>query len=109
MLNEFDIDFTIINEEVDGDFPNHSPDPTKEENLDQLKAEMKKGNCDIGIAFDGDGDRAIFCHKEYGILDSEKMMILFANSQSYSKDINSSIVLLSFSRKSTKSCLLPTK
>lgn len=80
VLNEFDIDFTIINEEVDGNFPNHSPDPTKEENLDQLKAEMKKGNCDIGIAFDGDGDRLIVIDGSFNIIWPDQLMMVYSKT-----------------------------
>ena len=47
----------IINEEVDGNFPNHHPDPTVPKNMIQLIETVKKNNCDIGLAFDGDGDR----------------------------------------------------
>ena len=59
---------TVINNKVDGDFPNHFPDPTIEENLEQLKAELKKQNADIGIAFDGDADRV-------GVIDSQGRVI----------------------------------
>ncbi len=47
----------IINEEVDGTFPNHHPDPTVESNLAQLKSAVHQHTADMGIAFDGDGDR----------------------------------------------------
>ena len=47
----------IINGEIDGRFPNHHPDPTVESNLDQLKETVAKHDCDLGLAFDGDGDR----------------------------------------------------
>lgn len=47
----------LINEQVDGNFPNHHPDPTVEKNLDQLKTAVAEHNADMGIAFDGDGDR----------------------------------------------------
>ena len=47
----------IINGDVDGSFPNHHPDPVKEENLQQLRDMMHKHHCDVGFAFDGDGDR----------------------------------------------------
>jgi phosphomannomutase len=43
--------------EIDGDFPNHHPDPTVEENLTALKDFVVKNQCDLGIAFDGDADR----------------------------------------------------
>ncbi len=47
----------ILNEKVDGTFPAHHPDPTVPKNLEQLVAEVKRRGCDLGIAFDGDGDR----------------------------------------------------
>ncbi|MEO0410658.1 MAG: phosphomannomutase/phosphoglucomutase [Pseudomonadota bacterium] len=47
----------LINEEIDGTFPNHHPDPTVEKNLEQLKAVVAAEKLDLGIAFDGDGDR----------------------------------------------------
>ena len=43
--------------EVDGNFPNHHPDPTEEKNLADLKALVAEKNLDFGLAFDGDGDR----------------------------------------------------
>ena len=47
----------IINEEVDGNFPNHHPDPTVPKNMIQLVELVKSNKCDVGLAFDGDGDR----------------------------------------------------
>ena len=47
----------IINEEVDGNFPNHHPDPTVPKNMEQLIETVINNECDIGLAFDGDGDR----------------------------------------------------
>jgi phosphomannomutase len=47
----------VINGEIDGSFPAHHPDPTVEENLEQLKQVVRDENMDLGIAFDGDGDR----------------------------------------------------
>ena len=47
----------MINEAVDGTFPAHHPDPTIEANLTQLKELVRRENCEIGIGFDGDGDR----------------------------------------------------
>lgn len=57
LFEKLNIDLTIINEETDGTFPNHHPDPTIESNLEQLKAKVLETNADIGIGFDGDGDR----------------------------------------------------
>ena len=53
----FPIDFIFINEESDGSFPNHHPDPCVESNLEQLKKKVLEEKADIGISFDGDGDR----------------------------------------------------
>ncbi|MFC4349816.1 phosphoglucomutase/phosphomannomutase PgmG [Kordiimonas lipolytica] len=47
----------VINAEVDGTFPNHHADPTVEANLEQLKAAVAKHGADMGLSFDGDGDR----------------------------------------------------
>lgn len=53
----FPIDLIMINEESDGTFPNHHPDPCIEDNLTQLKNKVLEVNADVGISFDGDGDR----------------------------------------------------
>jgi len=53
----------LLNETIDGTFPNHHPDPTVAENLKQLQETVLKEGCDLGIAFDGDGDRL-------GLIDS---------------------------------------
>ncbi len=47
----------LLNEKIDGNFPSHHPDPTDPDNLNQLIKLVKKSNSDLGIAFDGDGDR----------------------------------------------------
>ncbi|NQU61976.1 MAG: phosphomannomutase/phosphoglucomutase [Rhodospirillales bacterium] len=50
-------DHVLLNDEIDGTFPAHHPDPTVESNLEQLKRAVADESCDVGIAFDGDGDR----------------------------------------------------
>jgi phosphomannomutase len=47
----------LLNETVDGTFPAHHPDPTVEKNLAQLRETVAREQCDLGVAFDGDGDR----------------------------------------------------
>lgn len=47
----------VLFAEVDGNFPNHHPDPTEEKNLADLKRVVAEKNCDFGVAFDGDADR----------------------------------------------------
>ena len=57
LFEKLNIDLTIINEESNGLFPNHHPDPAVAENLIQLQNKVKECNADIGISFDGDGDK----------------------------------------------------
>lgn len=57
LYENFPIDIVMINGESDGNFPNHHPDPSIEKNLEQLKETVEKYQCDIGLSFDGDGDR----------------------------------------------------
>jgi len=55
--------FTIF-ENLDGNFPNHIPDPSRAENLRFLKKEVIKRRADFGVAFDGDGDRVVFINEK---------------------------------------------
>lgn len=64
--------------DLDGTFPNHSPDPTVPEHLKPLIELVKKNNLDIGIAFDGDGDRMIAVDSEGKLLWPDRIMILLA-------------------------------
>ena len=64
--------------ELDGRFPNHSPDPTQPENLKALQALVIKDKLDLGIAFDGDGDRVIAVDGKGKILWPDRIMILLA-------------------------------
>ncbi len=68
----------LLNEEIDGTFPNHHPDPTVEENLEQLRDCILDNGCDFGIAFDGDGDRIGALDGKGRILWADQMMVLFA-------------------------------
>jgi phosphomannomutase/phosphoglucomutase len=63
--------------EPDGTFPNHHPDPTVEENLLDLVAEMKTGQYDVGLAFDGDADRVGVVDETGDIIWADQLMALF--------------------------------
>ena len=69
----------LLNEAIDGTFPNHHPDPTVEANLDQLKTAVRNENCDLGVAFDGDGDRIGAIDGEGRVLWADQLMVLFAS------------------------------
>ena len=66
--------------EVDGNFPNHHPDPSKPENLEDLRKLVEEKDLEIGLAFDGDGDRLGVISKEGKIIFPDMQMILFSNS-----------------------------
>jgi phosphomannomutase/phosphoglucomutase len=63
---------------VDGDFPNHHPDPSRPENLLQLIQELKKGKAEIGLAFDGDGDRLGVVTPRGAIIYADRQLMLYA-------------------------------
>lgn len=64
--------------DVDGTFPNHHPDPSQIENLEDLIAAVKEHDADLGLAFDGDGDRLGVVTKRGEIVWPDRQMILFA-------------------------------
>jgi phosphomannomutase / phosphoglucomutase len=64
--------------DVDGDFPNHHPDPTVPENLKALIAKVKKTKADLGIAFDGDGDRVGAVDEQGTIIFGDTLLALCA-------------------------------
>ena len=64
--------------EVDGNFPNHHPDPSKPENLADVIRALKETDAEIGIAFDGDGDRLGVVTKDGEIIFPDRQLMLFA-------------------------------
>src|SRR6202790_4397573 len=68
----------LINATIDGHFPAHHPDPTVPENLVQLQQEVARHGCDLGIAFDGDGDRIGVVDAKGRIFWGDQLMIVLA-------------------------------
>ena len=64
--------------EVDGSFPNHHPDPAHPENLQDLIRCLRESDAEIGLAFDGDGDRLGVVTKDGNIIFPDRQMMLFA-------------------------------
>ncbi len=64
--------------DVDGNFPNHHPDPSKPENLADLVARLGEGDCELGLAFDGDGDRLGVVTRDGQVIYPDRQLMLFA-------------------------------
>jgi phosphomannomutase / phosphoglucomutase len=63
---------------VDGSFPNHEPNPADEKNLVDLRERVKTENADLGLAFDGDGDRVVVISARGRIVWPDQLMMIFA-------------------------------
>lgn len=68
----------LLNERIDGRFPAHHPDPTMPETLEQLREAVLAHNCDLGIAFDGDGDRIGVLDGKGRILWGDQFLVFLA-------------------------------
>ncbi len=84
--------------EVDGKFPNHHPDPSQPENLQDLIAALAGGNEEIGLAFDGDGDRLGVVTRAGKIIYPDRQLMLFA-ADVLSRNLGAKII---FDVKSTR-------
>ncbi len=69
---------TVINGEIDGNFPNHHPDPTVLKNLEQIIAKVAELGADLGIAFDGDADRIGVVDGEGHMLFGDQLLVVLA-------------------------------
>ncbi len=69
---------TALYNTVDGTFPNHHPDPAKLENLQDLIKAVDEDNCEVGLAFDGDGDRVGVVDDKGNVIWPDRQMVLFA-------------------------------
>jgi len=84
LYSELGCDVISLHTEVDGNFPNHHPDPGKPENLIDLIEKVKETNADMGLAFDGDGDRVGLVTDNGEIVFPDKILMMLC------KDILSS-------------------
>jgi phosphomannomutase/phosphoglucomutase len=64
--------------EVDGRFPHHHPDPSQPKNLVDLVARLERGDCELGLAFDGDGDRLGVVTRDGHLIYPDRQLMLFA-------------------------------
>ena len=66
--------------DVDGNFPNHHPNPSDPKNLIDLISSVKKNKCDLGIAFDGDGDRCLIIDNSGEVLWPDRQLMIFSKN-----------------------------
>ena len=70
----------LLFEDIDGNFPNHHPDPSDPENLIDCINEIKKGSFDLGIAFDGDGDRIGVIDDKGRVIAGDLLLLILSKS-----------------------------
>ena len=68
-----------INDVLDGNFPNHEPNPLEAESQEQIKALVKKEKCDIGLLFDGDADRITFIDEQGNFISPDLIIAFLGN------------------------------
>jgi phosphomannomutase/phosphoglucomutase len=78
VLEEIGCEVIPLHCEIDGSFPNHHPDPSVPENLEDLIAAVKATDADLGIAFDGDADRLGVVTKQGEVIFPDRLLMLFA-------------------------------
>jgi phosphomannomutase/phosphoglucomutase len=78
LLREMGCEVVELFCDVDGNFPNHHPDPSKPENLVDLKQALAEQHADIGLAFDGDGDRLGVVTPTGNVIWADRQMMLYA-------------------------------
>ncbi|MDC6451275.1 phosphomannomutase/phosphoglucomutase [Alphaproteobacteria bacterium] len=83
----------VLYSEVDGNFPNHHPDPTDESTLKILSKKMNEVNADIGIGFDGDGDRIGVIDKKGRPVAGDLLTAFLSNSLEFENRENRTIIL----------------
>ena len=78
LFSKLGCEITPLYCEVDGTFPNHHPDPSKPDNLDDIKKAVSDNALDLGLAFDGDGDRVGIIDDKQNIIWADRQMMLYA-------------------------------
>ena len=78
VFREFGCEIVELYETPDGTFPNHHPDPTVEENLAELIDTVKHNNLEVGLGFDGDGDRIGVIDERGEIIWGDMLVLIFA-------------------------------
>lgn len=79
LLSQLDCEVVPLNCDINGNFPNHDPDPSAAANLSQLVSSVRSESADIGIAYDGDADRMVAVTAEGKIVPGDQMLMIFAN------------------------------
>lgn len=77
LLERLNVDATELFFEMDGNFPNHHPDPTVESNLEQLRQAVRERGAEMGIAFDGDSDRIGAIDEAGNVVWGDMLMLIF--------------------------------
>ncbi len=78
LSKRIDADHILLFADIDANFPNHHPDPTVPKNLEDLIKVVLDEGCDLGIAFDGDGDRIGVVDNEGAIIWGDQLMVFYA-------------------------------
>lgn len=79
VFDNLNIEVTYLNAESDGSFPVHNPDPNEEQNLKELKAKVIGLKADVGLGFDGDGDRVGIVDEKGNMIPTDILIGVFAN------------------------------
>lgn len=80
LFTDLNCDVTVMFEKVDGHFPNHHPDPSQAKNLQDIRAKMAQDHFDVGLAFDGDGDRVGVITSSGKVFAGDQLVMLFAEN-----------------------------
>ena len=86
LSNEIRGEKIILYDEIDGNFPNHHPDPSESKNLKDCQKFILRNNLDIGLAFDGDGDRLGVVDDRGRIIPGDKVLFTSETNAKYKKN-----------------------